>query len=511
MLQANEKALPLTTEIPYSLDAAFTDQTDAWIESQRSVGDRPIPPSADSSSPKRSGAARFALLAALAAALIGLAGPIPRTLAQQPAAARSEPRRQYNNALSELKLAVMNPRMPEAEAAAAAKKFLADVRALPGGIAFLAEVRRVMDGVQSALTNADASGISPEVLALGPGSTDAYVGVADGRILRFKPAPGRNLPELTFARVDLPGGEIAYIAATECSVGQFAAILSGLGRPTDFRAVLRKFDLVSDPRSGPRTWQWRDPTGDKGPIIPARDWLARRSFSLTDEYTPGQAPPPPTADSPMNYLSPGAALYAAQLVGCRLPAAAEWVAAKTRYADNGPPGSCNLRDRTWRTQFDYVQAANDALHKLQLPDEGMFAPVGVAASPSRDAAADWSDSTLWFTAVGVGSGELVHNLVGNVAEYVFDTPPGDPPEPHPKAIQAFVTAHAARVHVVGGSALSDPAVNPSRPLPVVGAEAEEGYADVGFRLCFSAGLAGDQTLAARINRIIEPLPTLPTR
>jgi hypothetical protein len=126
---------------------------------------------------------------------------------------------------------------------------------------------------------------------------------------------------------------------------------------------------------------------------------------------------------------------------------------------------------------------------------------------------DWNDQTLWFTPVGVGgaeSGSVVHNLIGNVAEYVLDAN-GEVPPALPTAVSDFVQKHAATLKVIGGSALSDPALPPDAPQPVVLAEAQEGYSDVGFRLAFSAGTMSNASLAAKVNKLLEPLPVLPLR
>ena len=125
---------------------------------------------------------------------------------------------------------------------------------------------------------------------------------------------------------------------------------------------------------------------------------------------------------------------------------------------------------------------------------------------------DFSGATaaaLAATGTGVGAGVGIRNLVGNVAEYVLDVPAADQPEAKPVATDRFIEDHAAQIRVIGGSALSDPAIDPGQAQPLVLEEAKEGYADVGFRLCFSAGFAAGQTLAARVNRLIDPLPLIP--
>lgn len=506
-LQASEKTLPLTTNIPYTIDDAFARQADGWIASKAAAGDQALAMPADST--RRSGAGRFLMLALAAVAGTTCAMPTPAA-AQPPTSipAQSEPRLTYNQALSDLKLAVMNSQTPDAEVSAAAKKFLADVRALPGGIAFLASVQSTLQTIETAMNNADAGSVPAEVLTRGPASGGGYVGSQDGKVIRFKSAPGgAPIPELAFVRVDMPGGEAVFLGTTEVSVAQYAGIVAVRSGPNDFVKVLRTFDRVSDPRPGPRCWEWINSTGKGGGIRAPRTWLAPRALGTPDDYPKDAAPLPPSADAPMQHLSPGAALFVARLAGCRLPSAAEWLAAKAQLK-NGT-GPANLRDRTWKAQFDFASAQQAAGGKNQLPDAGAFMPSG--APGPRGNALETSDGTLWFTSVLVGPGDVAKNLVGNVAEFVLDVPTAIDPDARPGAAADFITENAAKLHVIGGSAMSDPSFAVDQPLPVVLEEAQEGYADVGFRLCFSAGFTGGQSLAARINRLLEPLPTLPVR
>ncbi len=508
-LQASEKTVPLTTEIPYTIDAAFARQADGWIASKSADGDQVVPMPPESA--RRSGAGRFLALALIAAA--GMMGGVSRqAFAEQPPvpiATQAEPRLSYNQALSELKIAVMNSQTPDTESSAAAKKFLADVRALPGGIAFLGSVQSTLQIIETAMTNSDAGSVPAEVLARGPGSAPGYVGSQDGKLVRFKPSAGGGaLPELAFVRVDMPGGDAVLLGATEVSAAQFAAIVSVRAGPNELVKSLRQFDRVSDPRPGPRCWEWIDSTGKRGGVRAPHAWLASRALGSPDDYPKDAEPAAPTLDAPMQHLSPSAALLGARLVGCRLPTSAEWAAAKAQFPASGTPA--NLRDSTWKAQFSFSQAQRAAGGKNQLPDAGAFVPPGATPSPSG-ASLDVSDGTLWFTPVFLGQGDGLKNLVGNVAEFVLDVPVSDEPEARPGAASAFIAENASKLHIIGGSALSDPAIPVDQPQPVVLEEAQEGYADVGFRLCFSAGFEGGQSLAARLNRLLEPLPTLPVR
>ena len=508
-LQASEKTVPLTTEIPYTIDTVFARQADGWIASKSSEGDQVVPMPPEPA--RRSGAGRFLALALFAAAgtMCGVSSQAVAVQPPAPIATQAEPRLTYNQALSDLKIAVMNSQTPDSESSAAAKKFLAEVRGLPGGIAFLGSVQSTLQTIETAMANADAGSVPAEVFSRGPASASGYVGSQDGKLVRFKPASGGGaLPELAFVRVDMPGGDAVFLGATEVSVAQFAAIISVCAGPGDLVKSLRQFDRVSDPRPGPRCWEWIDATGKRGGIRAPRTWLASHALGAPDDYPKDATPPAPTLDAPMQHLSPSAALLAARLAGCRLPTSAEWASAKAQFPASGTPA--NLRDSTWKAQFIFSEAQRAAGGKNQLPDAGAFMPPEAKISPSG-AATDVSDGTLWFTPVFAGQGDVLKNLVGNVAEFVLDVPVSDEPEARPGAAAAFITENASKLHIIGGSALSDPAVPVDQPLPVLLEEAQEGYADVGFRLCFSAGFKGGQSLAARLNRLLEPLPTLPVR
>jgi hypothetical protein len=115
---------------------------------------------------------------------------------------------------------------------------------------------------------------------------------------------------------------------------------------------------------------------------------------------------------------------------------------------------------------------------------------------------------VWFTGVEKGGGRTVHNLVGNVAEYVLELPTGAMPEARTSGAEEFVERHRGALRVIGGSALSDPAAG-DKASPIALDDAMEGYSDVGFRLAFSGGTDARSSLAARLRRILDPLPTLP--
>jgi hypothetical protein len=454
----------------------------------------------------------------LVSVLVGVAG------AEPPAAPMPiEPREQYNQALASLQIAVMNPQTPEDEAARAARKFLEDARAIPGGVASLKEAQKTINAIERALENKDAVITDADLARLGPGGVGGYVGTVEsgGSIIRFKPdgAGGAGLPELAFARVALSGGGSMYIATEEMSVGAFSAILEKKAAVGEMANLgFPGFEAGADPRIGPRTWEWgvlSAMTGRRG-VVPARAWVSRMGGAAVHEYPTGKEPAPPSEASPMQYVSPAGALMVARLVGCRLPSAAEWTAARGQYAAGVAMAGFNLRDASWKREYEWVRGQIWKGRRAQYPDAGSFF-VGKRDETRRGIAHEWDDGTIWFRVVGDGGAQAtaVKNLVGNVAEYVVDAPVTDPPPAVAGAVRAYLRNDAVKLEVVGGSALSDPAMEVDRAQEVSVAEAGDGYSDVGFRLAFGMdGLSASgprQPLAVRLGAILDPLPVLPGR
>jgi hypothetical protein len=106
--------------------------------------------------------------------------------------------------------------------------------------------------------------------------------------------------------------------------------------------------------------------------------------------------------------------------------------------------------------------------------------VGSAASSRPD-----NDGSLFFQPVASPGGNVFRHLVGNVAEYVCDSPQAfNQSEKTAAGVKKFVEQTSKSLFVIGGSALSPPDVPYDKPLPL--AHPDEGYADVGLRLAFTA-------------------------
>ncbi len=263
---------------------------------------------------------------------------------------------------------------------------------------------------------------------------------------------------------------------------------------------------------GPQVWVNRGGGAEmKVPLV----WL-RSHTQLFPDYPDGlgengqrlpAADRNPMETMPMQYVPPEAALYVARMLGCRLPTYGEWRFAASTFRPSIPP---NLRDATWAKQLKHVLALRDANLTPQYPDSGMFkSPVVPFAKEAKAIA--WNgellrkagmvgvqddDGYLWLRPVQ--SGPEFSDLVGNVAEIVFD----DPAKLETlqdntfDGVSRFLGENEGKLSVVGGSAISAPEFELGpHPLAV-----KTSYADVGFRLAFAAG---HRSIVDRLKDLME--------
>lgn len=414
-----------------------------------------------------------------------------------------EPRERFNRAVLNLKAAVSTPGATEADVRGAVERFRGLVVQMPGGISYLGKVQTLLRGLDAVMQGRDEQGTT-DLSRIGPGATGAFVAKVEGPVLKFVPVPGVRAPELAFVRVGTAsagsgnaGGGGVYVQTTELSLGQFIGIVREFGVVSDVPVVLPRFDALTDPRRGPRVWTWPDRAGGGGGmIVPAPQWI------------PGVPEAgAPTLDSPMQQIGPSAALWVARLAGCRLPTSAEFAAATTQCATDVPRSALNLRDQSLLKSGLATWADAGALApggSFSETDDGvqLLAPVFVGGSaPGKSE-----------TAPGA-TGQVVHHLIGNVAEYVMDMPEADLPGPFASRVVESVRMNQGRIKVAGGSAFSDPASDLGGPVPIRVVEASEGYADVGMRLAFTVptGLMATATLGQRVDRLLTPPPLIETR
>lgn len=431
----------------------------------------------------------------------------------------------YNFMLATLRRDALGTPLTDELAREKAARFEAGVEGLGSDIASRGQVAPLL----TALAPISGKGAPPvptiDVTTLGPGSLagagGGWKGTLDGPVLRFTRAAGAPLT-LEFHRVDAPGIEPFFIGSTEVSLGAATELLDGADAWRDLASLFSNTDPGEDFRRGPRVWRWtEDPK--KGPIMrPATKWLRELATGRSVSDTPaGMSVPPPGPGSPMNYVSPAAALFIAQLAGCRLPTEAEWTAALSLSHPERDLQKANLRDQTWKREQDHV-AEIARSGTVSWPDADVFLPLpgaGLAERPRtgrEGVARDWDDGVLWFAEVDrapAGQTSPLH-LVGNVAEYVLTgdglgamAAPGVPPSPG--AIRDRLR-QASAVEVIGASALSPVELEPTRGYPVELAEAVDGFADVGFRMAFNAKGLGPmvEPLGVQLAKVLADRPYL---
>ena len=399
-------------------------------------------------------------------------------------------RREFANAIKSAEALAPGARVGAQQAAAAA--FVRDASAL-ASIAARPEVA----GMLASLEPIASSKSELDLSKLGPGSARWKLGEsADDRVTFVLDRAGQPELKLEFVRVEPEGSEDAsFVATSEVPLSLVIELLPRAGGWPAVQDMLTIPPGGPDTRAGARVWRWggRTPVLEASRPASASDALmgwARVPKALPDLVTfyAGATPPePPTLSSPMQGLTAHAAALTARLAGCRLPTSAEWAAARAK-GDSATP---NLRDQSWKRMFDRLRAADPNAVLALTADVFRLTPVQGGDVVDAEPAVQSDDGTVWFRPVdraeasGAGSSTPFRDLVGNVAELVFEDPASlEQVAPTRAAIAAAVTGDKLRV--VGGSALSPAAVNPTDVQKFPGNPVTRRYSDLGFRLAFTA-------------------------
>jgi hypothetical protein len=446
---------------------------------------------------------------------------------------QSNPRMAYNQLFYNLRK-TYDAKPAEADMKKAAQDFLDAVKNLPVAndgavLTTIQSIKKPLDPI--AQQEASAAGAGPQLVGW---EMDK---VRDGvRVFRHTDAATRQTFAIEFDRVDADNKQI-YISSTEVPIGLFAQVLN------DAKA-LPALDNASRPKDkqhwltiptgadgwkdlGPRGWQIAS-----GLMRHNEKWLDQSVSTMGDNpfYDPKSPPPPPppSDNSPIQNVSPYTALYFARLLGCRLPTTAEWTQAKIRFEDSAKtPNAWNLRGTSSTNTYSWVAQQNYALQLraqgLPFPDDQSFQGDTAFSGINAENAKPWTNdllakiapsrfpndhnvyagSVFWFRDVGhepgfpssLGAG-YIHDLIGNVAEYVLDGPNINNVIKDARAstddVEALISNPATTVSVIGGSALSPPGQEKlplDKPSPInlrLDAQAYTGYADVGIRLAYTA-------------------------
>jgi len=412
------------------------------------------------------------------------------------------PRLRYNLQLVALKQRVVSGALPDDQVVARSAEFVRMVTALGKPLEDAPAVKGLTGELNALATSGPAATPTIDVTKLGPGSLPGWKGESKGNVLEFTRESGASRLTLRFLRVDPKDAPAYYIGQTEVSVGTVIDLLNAAGAIGDSGgwAEFRKFwideSTDEDPRFGPRVWQWSSKDRSVARIKPSDRW--QKEVIRVQKGAPPDSPPelgvrPPTLAYPMNYLPPAAAVYIASLAGARLPTPEEWQNATHLVAAESTVA--NLRDSTWKVQQDYIKGllAKQPNAFVSWPDAGIFRPATPDSIPREERATSRTsrDGFLWFTPAApddVSSLTVPVNLVGNVAEFVMEAVPLEGAgSPTAAMVTSYVTAHKSSIKVIGGSALSPPECAVDVPLMLTDPEeSTPGYADVGFRLAFSA-------------------------
>ena len=362
--------------------------------------------------------------------------------------------------------------------------------------------------IKSAKTEGDAAKAGPMASALRDRCAAALSEDGDSVTctLRLKDGGTRSL---TFLRVQPKGARPAFLCTTEVSLGLLIDVVEETSRWKQIGQLLKGDASAWE---GPRVWRY-DADGRLEPgehlldvsKVAGGEEVGRRLKDLDL----GQ----PAEDQPMQRIGPAAAVWFARLAGCRLPSPAEWSVGYeiVRRGPGRPPP--NLRDKSFLLQKRRVSRFVN-VHVLAgdfWPDRWTFCPAevrdAVKTGQQAEAVTEADDGSLWFVPVDPGTGGGPYHLVGNVAEYVYEKPEDlETLQASPDAVSGLLHSGARNLAVIGGSALSPPQVKVDTPYAIALPGAEEGFADVGLRLAFTAPT---ESLKGRLQRFLGGWGYLP--
>jgi hypothetical protein len=411
--------------------------------------------------------------------------------------------------------------LKEAELKRVAQAFISSVNTMPttvtGDAGIQALLARIAKPLQQSNEESSSAGAGPKLA----GWEQDPSANSNVRLFYF-PSKAAAKHTLEFDRLQV-GQKTVYLCTTDVWLGLFAEVantpavfadINNAGKAAD---KAHWFTASNDPWSGPRVWRI-----DGGKFVANTTWLPTDP-QITSFYPANAVPEPPSGRMPMQQLSPWSALYIAHALGCRLPTSEEWKAAYDKFEVTATSKDAwNLRGAAWQTQQDYAkQVVGSGVAGMPFPDKGMFNTADLMYAGITDAAAiPWHNdaiakiapgrvsggadiykgSTIWFRKVGTqpgqatpgtGSGDM-HDLVGNVAEYVLDGPNANAvikvAKPTVDSVDAEIAGANVDLGVIGGSALSPPQIpfNQKQALVMDSDQTAGGFSDVGFRLAYTA-------------------------
>lgn len=297
---------------------------------------------------------------------------------------------------------------------------------------------------------------------------------------------------LEFVRVNDSEVEPVYVSTHEMSIAKAGALLAIY--PGGVRRAGRtwyQLEAENDPE-GVITWELR-----VSRIVPfsvgPNGWWSVDNVGAAEAFPAGMtAPAPPTAETPIQWIEPATIESLAETIGCRLPTSAEWKLAlameRRQSAASGQTLGANLRDSTFSAFTAHVTELRQraTVRSLEYPHRETYDPGDLRGNAISEPATSDNDGSLWFESqTHAGRGVVFKHLVGNVAEFVSDSP-----------------GTKAGYGIIGGSAMSV-----SREVEAVTpAKSDTSFADVGGRLAFSLKDLKPPMWAALLQDLGDPVP-----
>lgn len=362
--------------------------------------------------------------------------------------------------------------------------------------------------------NASMNTTPPSLAVSGPGAIKGWTirgGFTRDHCTYISTSRGDTLEFIRVHLVNDPDGVDCYLCATEVPVALLQHLLSA--NPLAMSTAEALNTTPTTPTGGMRVWNFNDKTGN----VELDNDNYRKCFVVS-----------PSEQTPAQFVTPQLAFYLARRVGCRLPTSKEWGAALAQAKASTDPNMRGFATTGWKLrdhQF-FKLLTNPNRDPNYWPDDNIFIPdtnreivprggnapiwtmtdlrsLGGSTTTDNATGAPWPLSTLQasggfgFRTVGDDEnyGGVFHDLVGNVAEFVMDVPvileekvTISPTQTKDETISRisdwFTPDHLSAVSVIGGSALSPPNEDPTKPYPLP-ASGPTQFADVGFRLAFT--------------------------
>ncbi len=354
--------------------------------------------------------------------------------------------------------------------------------------------------LEAALVDSARSGAEFDASKVGPATKGMQFVVGSSDVENFSTLVysigGTRTSEIVLRRVrEEPfGDDVWFMAETEMTVGQFAALA---------RAARREGQWTDDRQgSGPSGWR-----NDRG-VIAREDWIEVSSpvFRTSSLFMPalqgrgteiGTRGMSPHASMPLQQVNDVIVQQICDDVGLKLPPLEVWRAAvESEIGRAGVSGGAfdtswvspmglNVRDEMWKNQREHEKNVSRGEREMTLWRAGRFDRRDDEVDAAWDGVNDGYLLFRYAADAGTSASGQFRHLIGNVAEVVSD---------------------GGQWAVVGGSAMSPPSMNPLEPVRLSNNRLEAS-ADVGLRLAMSVPADSlRSTVVRRVERVVARSP-----